>query len=421
MIKRIPVSQLRVGMFVTNLRSSWIKHPFLFNSLHLDSDRKLHRILDSGITELDIDTEKGIDVASPQSKSGPRAGAPVETSTESRSAGGKPQETLTQKTPPASPSPGERPLALGEEIERARHVQREANHVMQAVLADVRIGKQIRLERVEAVVGNVTGSIFRNRDALVSLTRIKEKDNYTFQHSVSVCVLLISFCRELGYDRVTTRDAGVGGLLHDVGKMRVPSEILNKPGALSAEEFEIMKGHTTLAPDILRQTPGIPEMAIDIAHQHHERYDGSGYPQGLRGEAISVFSQLAAIVDVYDAMTSVRVYRSAMDPGEVLKKIYELRSFHFNEQLALGFIRMIGIYPVGTLVALKSGYLAVVVEQHKEDLLHPRVRILMDMKRRSMAPQHDVDLSHPERPDERDAILGPELPSRWEIDPFAYL
>jgi putative nucleotidyltransferase with HDIG domain len=292
---------------------------------------------------------------------------------------------------------------------------------MQGVLADVRIGKQIRLEKVEAAVGKVTDSIFRNRNALVSLTRIKEKDNYTFQHSVSVCVLLISFCRVLGHDSATIRDAGVGGLLHDVGKMRVPNEILNKPGALSAEEFEIMKSHASLAPDILRQTPGIPQMAIDIAHQHHERYDGSGYPQGLRGEAISVFSQLAAIVDVYDAMTSVRVYRSAMDPGDVLKKIYELRSFHFNDQLALRFIRMIGIYPVGTLVALKSGHLAVVVEPHKEDLLRPRVRILMHMKRRSMVPQRDVDLCHPERPDQQDAILGPEVPSRWGIDPFAYL
>jgi putative nucleotidyltransferase with HDIG domain len=421
MIKRIPVSQLRVGMFVHHLHSSWIKHPFLFSSFYLDSAKKLQKILDSGVIELDIDTEKGVDVASHRFDSGPRAGAEAESDTRSPYTAGKQTGTMSQKTARSSFSPGLRPVELAEEIHHARDVQREANSVMQGILADVRIGKQINRENVEGVVGMVTDSILRNRDALVSLTRIKEKDNYTFQHSVSVCVLLIAFCRELGYDRVAIEDAGLGGLLHDIGKMLVPDEILNKPGALTTEEFEIMKNHAALASSILRQTPGMSQLAIDIAGQHHERYDGTGYPQGLKGEEISVFSQLAAIVDVYDAMTSVRVYKKAMDPGDVLKKIYELRSFHFNDQLALRFIRMIGIYPVGTLVSLKSGYLAVVVEQHKEDLLHPRVRILMNMMRWCMVPQRDVDLSHPERPDEQDAIVGPELPSRWEIDPFAYL
>jgi putative nucleotidyltransferase with HDIG domain len=421
MIKRIPVSRLRVGMFVHNLHSNWLKHPFLFNSFYLDSPKKLQRILESGISELDIDTDKGVDVELPSSDPSHQASTTAEGDSRSQTSSGMHPVTESPKTPRTTSSTHLMPVPLSQEVEQARHVQREANNVMQSVLADVRIGKQIKLERVEGVVGKVTDSIFRNRDALVSLTRIKQKDNYTFQHSVSVCVLLISFCRELGYDREIIEDAGVGGLLHDVGKMRVPNEILNKPGALTAEEFEIMKTHAAVAPDILRQTPGISQLAIDIAGQHHERFDGSGYPHGLKGEEISVFSQLAGIVDVYDAMTSVRVYKAAMDPGDVLKKIYELKSSHFRGELALSFIRMIGIYPVGTLVGLKSGYLAVVVAQHKKDLLRPRVRILMNMKKRSMAPHRDVDLSHPERPDKQDAIVGPELPSHWEIDPFEYL
>jgi putative nucleotidyltransferase with HDIG domain len=424
MIKRIPVSKLCLGMFVHNLHSSWIKHPFLFSSFFLDSAKKLQRILDSGITEVDIDTDKGMDVELPRSDPGHQTRAAPESDQGSQTSVGTYPATVSPKTPlstPLPPLPGVMPVAVGQEVERARHVQREANIVMQGVLTDVRIGRQIKLEKVEGVVGKVTDSILRNRDALVSLTRIKEKDNYTFQHSVSVCALLIAFCRELGYDRATIENVGIGGMLHDVGKMRVPGEILNKPGPLTAEEFEIMKSHAALAPDILGQTPGISQMAIDIAEHHHERYDGTGYPHGLKGDEISVFSQLAAIADVYDAMTSVRVYRKAMDPGDVLKKIYELRSSHFRGELALGFIRMIGIYPVGTLVGLKSGYLAVVVEQHKEDLLRPRVRILMNMKKRCMTPQRDVDLSHPERPDKQDVIVGPELPSYWEIDPFACL
>jgi len=423
MIKRIPVSQLRLGMFVHDIQSRWIKHPFLFNSFFLDSEKKLQMLLDSGITEVDIDTDKGVDAAPPRSDSGHRAGAAAESDTGSRTSAGTHSAKVSQKTPgaPPPPPPSMMPIPLWQEIHRARDVQREANSVMQGILADVRIGKQIKGEEVEGVVGVVTDSILRNRDALVSLTRIKQKDNYTFQHSVSVCVLLISLCRELGYEHATIKDAGFGGLLHDVGKMRVPDEILNKPGALTAEEFEIMKSHAALAPDILRQTPGISQLAIDIAAQHHERYDGTGYPYGLMGEEISVFSQLTAIVDVYDAMTSVRVYKKAMDPVEVLRKIYELRSFHFNDQLVLRFIRMIGIYPVGTLVGLKSGYLAVVLKQHQEDLLRPQVRIFMNMKRRCMVRMRDVDLSQPEAPDKQDAIVGPELPSRWEIDPFAYL
>jgi putative nucleotidyltransferase with HDIG domain len=268
------------------------------------------------------------------------------------------------------------------------------------------------------VVERIGDSILRNGDALLALCRVKTKDDYTFQHSVSVGALLIAFCRELGMDADEVHQAGVGGMLHDLGKVRVPDAVLNKPGRLTDEEFAVMKGHVVESRRILEDTPNISDIALRVAAEHHERYDGSGYAAGLKGEAISRIGQMAAICDVYDAITSDRVYHKGMAPTEALRKIFEWSKFHFNPQLTQAFLRCIGIYPVGTLVKLESGRLAVVLAQHEGNLLQPLVRIVFHAKGDHYLKPEDLDLA---RPGCADRVLGYEAPEQWGIDPMRFM
>jgi len=410
MIKRIRRDQLKPGMYIHDLNCSWVDHPFLLNTLKVEDEKTIAKIAEIGVKELFIDTDKGLDISDDNAQ--PAEEHEVEVHREFQE---KTAETQRRGTspPPAVP--------LKEEISNARVVHEDAHHIVHKVLSDVRLGKQVEVEKIDPVVERITDSVFRNRDALISLSRLKNKDDYTFQHSVSVCVLLISFCQAMGYERSIMREVGIGGLLHDVGKMMVPDHILNKPVELTAPEFTMMQSHAALGREILKQTKGVPETAIIITAQHHERNDGTGYPDRLKGSQISVFGQMASIVDVYDALTSNRVYHSGMDPVAALKKLFEWSKSHFSEELVHHFIRTIGIFPVGSLVSLKSGRIGVVVDPDNKDLLHPTVRVIFDINSgRHVAPQ-DIDFSQTGTGKAADQIVGHESPQRWGIDPYAYL
>jgi HD-GYP domain-containing protein (c-di-GMP phosphodiesterase class II) len=233
---------------------------------------------------------------------------------------------------------------------------------------------------------------------------------------VSVCALQVSFCRALGMDAETLHLAGIGGLLHDIGKVRVPSEVLNKPGRLTEEEFAVMKCHVVESKNILDQTDGISQTSIQVAYQHHERHDGSGYPEGLKGEAISKMGKMAAICDVYDAITSDRCYHKGLVPHEALRRIFEWSKFHFDPELVQQFLRTIGIYPVGTLVMLESGRIGVVLEQSDGSLLQPTVKVFYDSKRRRYLPPQEVNLAKSLGHGGGDKIVGHEVAEKWGID-----
>jgi HD-GYP domain-containing protein (c-di-GMP phosphodiesterase class II) len=203
--------------------------------------------------------------------------------------------------------------------------------------------------------------------------------------------------------------------------MRTPDAILNKPGKLTDEEFAIMRHHVVASREILEITPHISQTALHVAAQHHERHDGSGYPNRLKGEEIAPLGRMAAIVDVYDAITSDRVYHKGMPPTEALRKLLEWSRFHFDPELVHAFVRVVGIYPVGTLVRLESGRLAVVVEQRESNLLQPLVRVMFDAKRNHYLKPEDVDLSRPLGKGGADRILGHESPEKWQIDPMKFL
>jgi putative nucleotidyltransferase with HDIG domain len=398
MTKKIDVRQLRPGMYVADLGSDWMAHPFLRSSLKIKDEAMVAKIVESGIHEVYIDPAKGLDVAD----------APTQHEVERQLE----EQMLQAATEPVAP----RRASATEEMDRAKKIHAEAHKIIHNIMQDVRLGEQVKLEKVEPVVEQMTESILRNGGALLSLCRVKNKDDYTFLHSVSVCALQVSFCRALGMDAATLHLAGIGGLLHDIGKVKVPDKILNKAGRLTDEEFKVMKCHVTESKQILDQTMGISEISIQVAYQHHERHDGSGYPEGLKGEAISQMGKMAAICDVYDAITSDRVYHKGLPPHEALRKIFEWSKFHFDPALVQQFLRTIGIYPVGTLVMLESGRLAIVLEQGEGNLLQPTVKVIYDSRRQQYVEPKMVDLARPTGHGGGDKIAGHETADRWGID-----
>jgi len=403
MMKRIDVEQLKPGMYVADLGAGWMEHPFLRNNFAIKDEATIAKIVDAGIRQVYIDPERGLDVDD----------APTHHEVTRQL-----EEEMARVA--AQPVP-ERRVGVGEEMGKAKKIHAEANRIIHNIMSDVRLGEQVQLERVDPVVAKLTESILRNGNALLSLCQVKNKDDYTFLHSVSVCALHVSFCHAVGLDTATIHLAGVGGLLHDIGKVRVPSEILNKPGRLDEKEFEAMKAHVVESKHILDQTSGVSEISIQVAHEHHERYDGSGYPRGIKGDEISPMGRMAAICDVYDAITSERVYHKGMAPHEALRKIFEWSKFHFDPALVQQFLRTIGIYPVGTLVMLESGRIGIVLEQSAANLLHPLVRVFYDGKRRQYLPPQEIDLSRPLGHGGGDRIIGHEVAENWNIDLSRFL
>lgn len=405
-IKRIDVKQLRVGMYIHDLNCSWLDHPFARSRFEVKQQSIIAKIRAIGIREVYIDTDRGVDVA---------ADVPSKTQSEVSCELQAELDHVAAQTPTHAQR-----IPIDEERIYARRIQKEASSVITGVMMDVRLGKQVEVERVEPVVEQMIESIFRNQDALLSLGRIREMDQYTFEHSVSVSVLLIAFAKSLGLERDVLRQIGVGALLHDIGKIKVPAAILNKPSRLTDEELTIMKRHVILGRDMLAETPGILPAALAVAAEHHERIDGTGYPRGLKGDEITVYGQMAAVVDVYDAITADRCYHKGEPPTAVLKKLLEWSKFHFDPKLVQHFIQTVGIYPVGTLVRLESTHLAIVVESGEKGLLHPVVRVIFDVNSRVFLTPRIVDLSNPATGGE-DRIVGYEDAEKWGVRPEVFL
>lgn len=403
MIKKVSVQQLQPGMFIHDMNCGWMEHPFMTGTLKVKSDKEIEKIAGNGIREVYIDTAKGLDVID----------APTET--EVKASITREMEIIAEKAKPVESA------SLHDEMARSQKVHGEANKIIHSLMQDVRLGKQIELEQVDPIVGRMSESILRNQDALLSLCRIKQKDNYTFLHSVSIGALMMSFARAVNLSPEEMRLVGIGGMLHDIGKMKVPDEILNKPGKLTDEEFDIMRSHVVYSRDILSDTPGIAQASLDVAAQHHERFDGSGYPLKLKGPEMSIYGQMASIVDVYDAITSDRCYHKGMEPTVALRKMFEWSKFHFNPELVHTFVRSIGIYPVGTLVMLESSRIGIVIEQREASLAQPLVRVVFNAKKDFYIKPEDVDLSKPLGKGGADKIISHESPAKWGIDPHKFM
>jgi len=403
MLKKIKVSQLKPGMYVHDMDCGWMEHPFLTDSFKVKSDKDIERMIGHGIRELYIDPAKGFDVDD----------APTQIEAEA--------VVSSQIASVVEPTKLVEPVSLHEELGNARRVRDEANKVIGEMMLGVRHGKKVEMARLDPVVRQMSDSILRNKDALLSLCRIKEKDNYTFLHSLSVGALLMNFTRAAHLKPGDMVLVGTGGMLHDIGKTMVPDRILNKPGTLTPDELTTMQMHVQHGRNILSEARDITQTSFDVVAQHHERYDGSGYPLKLKGEEMSVYGQMASIVDVYDAMTSDRVYRMGMDPTLAVRKMFEWSRAHFDPKLIQLFVRTIGIYPVGSLVMLESKRIAIILNQDGRDLTRPVVRVVYDTSARCYLTPQDIDLSANLGHGGGDRIISHEPASKWGIDPHQFI
>ncbi|SHJ44460.1 metal dependent phosphohydrolase [Geosporobacter subterraneus DSM 17957] len=254
----------------------------------------------------------------------------------------------------------------------------DAKKLVRETMGKVSIGQELQMEKVLVMVEELLEELLNQKDIMLSLSEIRSVDEYTFGHSVNVCVLSVITGIALGYPREKLKILGIGALLHDIGKTLIPLEILNKPGALTSEEYSIIKGHSRLGYEVLRKCPQISEEAAFIALTHHERYDGMGYPKGIKGEGLSEYAKIVAITDVYDAMTSDRVYKAKMKPHQAIEYLISMGNHQFDYEIVKTFTRHVASYPIGTMVMLNNGYKGIVSSIDKNFPHRPQIRYVFD-------------------------------------------
>ena len=375
----VPMEELAVGLFV---------HPLSTASLKIARKAQIEELRETGVKGLFVDLVKSTPAALPEWARKLRG---------------------TDSKPPATKSaPAVQVSRRAAAFDRAWQVLRRSRPPVERLLRQARLGKALEKREVVDLVEDIASSVEQCASAITSLSRIKTVDDFTYLHSLAVCALMVNFARHAGFGRADVQELGMAGLLHDVGKTAVGSAILTKPGGLTPAEMAIMRTHAEAGHEILSRGGHFPATVLDVALHHHEKVDGSGYPHKLAGEAISLPARMAAIADVYDAITSNRPYKEAQLPAESLADMFGCTG-HFDAGLLQTFIRSVGIYPVGSLVRLASERLAMVLEQDETDLTRPLVRIFYSVPQRSMIGITDLALAK----QDSDSILSREDPRKW--------
>jgi len=409
MFKKINVTQAQVGMYVHKVCGTWLDNPFWTASFALKTVNDLKKLQSSTAREVWIDTARGLDVAVSETDASASAcvsPAPAAAASEADTA------ISVQGTPASFRFKVEAPTSTSEELKRAKRIVKTSRDAVDEMFNDARMGKLINTGTAVLLADEIAASVLRNPGALISLVRLKKIDDYTYMHSVAVCAMMVALARQLELPDHEVRDCGLAGLLHDVGKMAIPVEILNKPGRLTDSEYSTIQGHPRAGFDLLAQTANVPQVARDVCLHHHERIDGKGYPDALPGDQISLQARMGAICDVYDAITSNRPYKQGWSPVTSLARMTEwTKEGQFDTALFGAFVRCIGIYPIGTLVRLKSERLAVVLDNRKS-LLAPIVRVIYSLKSMVYLPPETLDLSLPGIPE---AIISSEEEATWGI------
>lgn len=400
MIKRVPIDDVKVGMFVADQNNDWVPHNTNRRKGIIRTEETLAKMRQLGVKAVYIDTDLGLDAPH---------GEPLE-------AVDRRNEAALQSAGSAAPAT-HNSISVADEMSAARQIHGEAQALVGQLFGNIKLGQAMDLSPVHAVADSLLDSVFRNHSALTCLGRIRQKDNYLLEHSVNLSVLMSIFGKSVKLDREAMRETVIGALLHDIGKILTPDAILHKSGRLGTEEFQVMKLHASHSRDILANTPGISEIALLTAGEHHERMDGTGYPDGLRGHAISVYGRMVAITDVYDAITADRVYHKGLTPAQGLKKLLEWSGDHLDSRLVRHFIRCIGLYPIGSLVLLESGRLAVVIETNEQDQRLPQVKVIYHARLRQAIPVKTLDLAEPRIHDRIVRAVDPE-DYKLDLRPF---
>jgi len=370
---KIPVDELTLGMQIAELDRPWTEVPVLFQGFPLQNQEDLDTLAiycNHVYIELDEEYWETIKHDYPNAEY---------------------KKTFSEAE--------EAHQRLHEELPRAERIFTASKKTIRELLESVKKDKAINIEQSKQLVSECVTSILANPNAMFWLTRIKDSDEYTSEHCLRVSIIAIAFGQMLGLNQQELETIGMCGLLHDVGKMKIPPEILNKPGPLTDDEFKIMKEHTVLGYIFLKQHGGIDEVVCNVAHSHHERVDGQGYPQQLESDRIGTYAKIIAIIDAYDALTSDRVFREGLAPIEALSIIFKERGSHFDSELVEKFIQMIGIYPPGSLVEMTNGETGIVLAANPDQKLKPKVEIILDPEGKFRRPividltkeQYDTD------------------------------
>jgi len=396
MLKKIPVSELRLGMHLHSFDAAWINHPFWRTRFTISDPADLAAVAASSVRECWIDVSQGADVAAPSAS--PAVAL---------------RRTRRVAPPPTRPAPVARcamePGDLGDELDRAAALCRRSKDAVASMFNEARLGKAIDAEHCRPLVNDIAESVYRNPGALVSLARLKTADDYSYMHSVAVCALMVSLGRTLALSEGECKEAGLAGLLHDMGKALMPADILNKPGKLSDEEYAVMRSHPERGHAMLVEGGGASDAVLDVCLHHHEKVDGSGYPHNLAGSAISLFARMGAVCDVYDAITSDRPYKAGWDPAESIARMASWQG-HFDRAVFSAFVKSLGIYPTGSLVRLASGRLAVVLEQNAQSLTTPVVKVFFSTQSNLPITARRLDLAK-----SNDRITGRESRTDWNF------
>lgn len=382
---KVYTSDLEPGMYVCELDRPWLGTPFLFQGFPIRSQVEIEQ-LQEHCQYVYVDGEK--------------SAAPLETLMRLRATGAMRATSAGGARPPRLDPSIDRSIdstyrALRTNLREAHRVITSTRGLVDRMLEDARLGTSVDTNSAKEIVGQLVERVVANPDALLWLTHLKQRDEYTATHCVNVCVLAITFGRWLGLANEALRDLGLGALLHDLGKMRVPSEVLNKAGRLTDEEFAVMKAHPEIGHRLLSEGSDLSPEVLDIVLYHHERIGGQGYPAGLCGEQLGRYTKIVSIVDVYDAVTSDRVYHDGISPSAALKNLYNWAPNNFDLDLIEAFIRSIGIYPVGSLVQLNTGDVGVVVASNESHRLRPLILLVLDAEHQPHGQRRLINLASP--------------------------
>jgi putative nucleotidyltransferase with HDIG domain len=365
---KINVNDLRVGMVVVELDKTWEESSFMFQTVEINSTADISQVQkECSFVWVDYDVHSLQDAKKPKQTERPR--------------------TFLGST-----------INVIDEIETASTVHSMASQAITYLFDDIRLGAELDGTAVKQAVSGCVDSILRNQDATLWLTRMQAKDAGTAQHSMNVSALSIIMAKSMGLNNSEMEDVGVCGMLHDVGKTRVPIKIIEKTASLTPEEIAEMRRHTIYGRDILLSTQSVMSGAADVAYSHHERPDGLGFPQGLIDDQIPVYSKIIAIAESYDNMTTTQPYRAALSPSQALQELYQLRGKQFDEELVVLFIDSVGIFPPGSIVEMLNREVGIVLA-NTTDKLRPRVIMIMDAMGEP-AMQRLVDLSRLENDNE---------------------
>ena len=412
MLKKIRVDQVRLGMHLRALEGAWMDHPFWKTRFIIREVEQLKKLQDSVIVEVWIDPEKGMDVAE-EAPAPPPAPAPA---TQTMPAVATAATTASLPAQPAPrPAPSSTPVpapskSFAEEMRTATAVCEKGKAQVKKMFNEARLGRAIDAESLMPLVQEISDSVIRNPGAIVSLARLKTQDDYSYMHSVAVCALMVALGREQGFDEEQCRTAGTAGLLHDVGKALMPLGILNKPGALTDAEFDVMRSHPVRGFELLQEARGTVPEAMEVCLHHHERFDGGGYPHKLPNDKLNQLVRMGSICDVYDAITSNRPYKMGWDPADSIGKMASWKG-QFDPVVFATFVKSVGIYPTGSLVRLHSDRLAVVIEQNPATLTAPVVRVFYSLKSQMPVSLQRLDLSG----GTSDRIVARESPEKWKF------